>query len=1233
MSTILCPNCDHANSPNSKFCSNCGHRLPPSTQIICPNCQTPNPRNLFYCDHCGARLVKETLPTEVESDPGLDDELEQPSVHPTDLFSLPIRKPGDTGKLDLNTLPDWLRKGGQKEEGETADEEPPESSEADETPPRKSNTDELPDWLVTDSSVELYQLPDEITTEAYLQMAKDAPPELLDATDFNNDLNLPDWLTDAVRDTDSLKEKKPAEPQPDEARELPNPFETSTNIPEWLAEVGGLTRNTAPTPDEEEDEEIPTVEEWGFSQSDDDDTLDWLVDSETETAESKVQPEAAPDLSGLQEWGTAVAPSANIPDWYHELARPNREKLGNWLLELEELPEPEFLIDQPEASSVADRLTDWLSEADEPATPDTGDTMVTGMLTGWLSELDEDNQADYQDDEEESEKQIVTGRLTGWLAELDEDEPESDLFPGWLTDDETLDEPGLLDEPVEEEELGPDTFTSWLDDDEATDFDFLIETPDTDPSTDWLASDEALDEPDLLDEPVDKEAPEPDPFTGWLDDDEAADFDFLTEAPDTDHITGWLAGDDTLDEPDLLDEPVDEEVPEPDPFTGWLSNASEDDESDFLAEAPDKEQFTSWPADDDESDQLDLVEETEFREEKEATGMLTGWLAELDQEEEADFVDDEGAEVSEKRAVTGMLTGWLAELDQEDADFLDDEEVEEELEPGIVTDWLPDLDTVDGKDFAGVDEIDESTSWVEPTVAEQAEPSQVPPLPAAPEEPSTGPLTEAEESEVSPDWLTDLRQVEGQDKERQSSLVQEDLPDWLSNMKPSADTEGSSMPDFDLDVDLSDDFAEIPLELSGADLPDWLQDISPSSRSREGATGSAEHGSEISDWLRPGDGEQSRQQDSSGQLRSILSELPPPRDPREALAKADIPEWVDALKPKALTGGQQPMPATPVPESGPLLGIPGVIEIAPVIAASHVVHEAPVTQLTITPEQQQQAELLQQLAQGELLLSETAASPRRRLAWGRFFLSLILLALMSAAIILDTPLSLVREDVMPAPASIEAAQTAMTEAASQPVLIAFDYTPAFEGELAPEAAALMRQLAANGSPIIAVSQSAAGTAIAATYTDDQTLFIPGEAIGLRQLGFCMANECNALFGRSLENDLSQIGLIIVLTGERKSLVNWIEQVGPQSNAPMLAATTESLEPVAMSYVSSGQLEGTLSHLAALGRYEDTLPAATADAAQQRALNAQMLVQLLLVVLLLLGLVGQLGRTIMGRRNR
>jgi hypothetical protein len=239
---------------------------------------------------------------------------------------------------------------------------------------------------------------------------------------------------------------------------------------------------------------------------------------------------------------------------------------------------------------------------------------------------------------------------------------------------------------------------------------------------------------------------------------------------------------------------------------------------------------------------------------------------------------------------------------------------------------------------------------------------------------------------------------------------------------------------------------------------------------------------------------------------------------------------------------------------------------------------------------------------------------------------------MTAAVLLDAPLSLIREDAGPAPLSIEAAQTAVTAAAGQPVLVAFDYTPALEGELAAEAAALMAQLAANGSPVIAVTQSAAGTAIAATYTDSPTLFIPGEAIGLRQLGTCLAEGCELLFGRSLENDLSQVTLIIVLTGERKSLINWIEQVGSQTDVPVLAATTESLEPVAMSYMTSGQLDGLFSHLAALGRYENTLPVATADPVKQRALDAQVMVQLALAVLLLFGLIGQLRRTAMSRNK-
>lgn len=1286
MNTILCPSCDHANVPNSKFCSNCGHRLPPSTEIICPNCQTPNPRNLFYCDHCGARLVKETLPTEVESDPDLDDELEPASVHPTDLFALPTRKPGDTGKLDRNTLPDWLRTAGLEEDEEDIEAETSSAPSAIEgEPPPRGATEELPDWLVTDSSVELYQPPSEISTEAYLEMTEDEPPELSDTPGVNEDLNLPDWLTDAVRETGSLTEKRPTQPQLDEPDELPNPFETSTSIPEWLAEVGGITRQADTIPaEEEEDEEIPTVADWSFSQSAYDEAPDWLLEGDDETVEPTVVPEVDADLSGLREWGKAIH-SANLPEWYSELDRPGSEKLNNWLAQLDDLEEPEFIVDEPDASSVADRLNEWLSESEEPAVQASNDRIATGMLTGWLSELDGDDETDAQEDDEGAEDRIVTGMLTGWLTELDEDEPE------------------ISEEIVEADEFEQEQSVDWLAETEADDFEIPAESQATSQPASWLKDNEESDEFDFLGE-AEEEQPESDELTGWLLEPEEGDSNFLTESTDIDQFTSEPVDNDESSEFDLLDELESDQfdswlteaeegefahlpqLPDTDQMTSGLPSGAADDKSDFLTESSDTTLSTDWLMEEDGEDESLLIDEA-APETRDATGMLTGWLAELDGEDEVDFPDED----SEERAVTGMLTGWLTELEEEpeeevvagtltgwltelDEDeasgSLDDAALVDEAEPDTVMEWLDESEKSAWIDDEPEDEettaSDNITDWladIESHLDDEAESEEVGmpddvdnwladvevagqdgddessdlyaelPLPAASDEaePALDSLAEAEVAEELPDWLTDLGEAESQDNDQQSELVQEDLPDWLSNMKPSENVQGSSIPGLGLDVDLTDDFAEIPPELSGADLPDWLH-VPTSPKQKDGDSASTGYGADVLDWLQPDDDDQIQQQDSSGQLRSILSELPPPRDPRENLVKADIPEWVDALKPKSLKGEQSPQPVGPAPESGPLLGVPGVIEIAPVIAASPVAHKTPVSQLTVTPEQQQQAEMLQQLAQEDMLLSETAVSPRRRLAWGRVLLYLILLAFISAPIILDTRLSLVRENTVPAPSSIEIAQAAITAAAGQSVLVAFDYTPALEGELATEADALMEQLTVNNSQVIPVSQSAAGTAIAATYTDQPALFVPGEAVGLRQMGVCLADGCEMLFGRSLENDLSQVALIIVLTGDRKSLVNWIEQVGSQTNVPVLAATTQSLEPLALSYVTSKQLDGLLSHLAALGRYEETLPAAPANIAAQRTLNAQLLVQLLLIVLLLFGLIGQLRRTAMSRNR-
>src|SRR5437867_12822525 len=47
-----CPQCRHANPPNTKFCGECGTRL----ESLCPACQAANPPTNKFCSECGQRL-------------------------------------------------------------------------------------------------------------------------------------------------------------------------------------------------------------------------------------------------------------------------------------------------------------------------------------------------------------------------------------------------------------------------------------------------------------------------------------------------------------------------------------------------------------------------------------------------------------------------------------------------------------------------------------------------------------------------------------------------------------------------------------------------------------------------------------------------------------------------------------------------------------------------------------------------------------------------------------------------------------------------------------------------------------------------------------------------------------------------------------------------------------------------------------------------------------------------
>jgi class 3 adenylate cyclase/tetratricopeptide (TPR) repeat protein len=61
---MQCPNCGHENTPDAKFCSQCGTSL----SITCPVCSTVSGPTAKFCNNCGSDLRTRTAPTSTAAD-------------------------------------------------------------------------------------------------------------------------------------------------------------------------------------------------------------------------------------------------------------------------------------------------------------------------------------------------------------------------------------------------------------------------------------------------------------------------------------------------------------------------------------------------------------------------------------------------------------------------------------------------------------------------------------------------------------------------------------------------------------------------------------------------------------------------------------------------------------------------------------------------------------------------------------------------------------------------------------------------------------------------------------------------------------------------------------------------------------------------------------------------------------------------------------------------------------
>lgn len=899
--------------------------------------------------------------------------------------------------------------------------------------------------------------------------------------------------------------------------------------------------------------------------------------------------------------------------------------LGSWLNELEEVEDEtaESEVEQPA----------WLTEAEPDATSFSGDD----ALPEWLTSAEMDQPAAPTED-------TTADSYPDWLAETAIDEPamatgtaDADELPDWLVE-------AGLEQPSEAAENDlPDWFNQTAEEPLSS----SAGTTADDETADWLS---ALGD----DEPAAAPAEEPaGDFSSWLmpEETEAAGDDddiFSEDLPDwlkdsplspsdsqlkggTDELSQWLV--DAIETPDTA-EPAPlaaAEISPDDDAPDWLrdvqsvgtaAEAAIFGEEATLASATEESEAPDWL-----NAQLGLDEETAASiftlADEEDSGAFPDWFSAAEPEVPAQAAAP--TPEPEQPSPSDDLPDWIKEMAPRNTGLLDTGELaggeEEAAEDNF--DWLTEL-SPDAEASGGTGPLpeiglpDALPDWL----ADLA-----PPDTGSLGRPRTGPLPPAtpkaaDKSDLEePDWLADLRPADsGDDDETPPAAPRRRLPDVPVTELPSLRTDPPPP---------SSEMEGVPIELAAAELPEWLTtELGPP----PGPGGpSIPVIRDVPDWLEPNDDDDEIAAAVLGpppegltgaEWQDILSGLPPGGGAAAggavATDEADIPAWLQALRPRALGEGGQGQVAADEPAltSGPLAGLRGAIEIE--AAAAQPREAKRPAPATISKDQQRQMALLHQLmhdSQRQAIPVDDrpkAAAP----TWLRLVLALLLLLAVAAGPFVADLLPTAPTTLPPAGENF---YNALSTRMGQPVLVVFDYSPAMAGELNPQAAMVVRQLRENGNTIYAVSQFVTGMGIVQQLEVDPPLesgtFIAGEAIGLRQLASCLVGDavCLTESEAPLPNN---VALIVLVTGERDSLTGWVEQVGSSTNMPIVAAVTQSVAPIAQAYIATEQIDGLISGLPAAAAYESQYrPGETELAAQ---LAGQTLALWLVIILLIIG---------------
>jgi len=314
------------------------------------------------------------------------------------------------------------------------------------------------------------------------------------------------------------------------------------------------------------------------------------------------------------------------------------------------------------------------------------------------------------------------------------------------------------------------------------------------------------------------------------------------------------------------------------------------------------------------------------------------------------------------------------------------------------------------------------------------------------------------------------------------------------------------------------------------------------------------------------------------------------------LAEAAAPTQAEAL----------PAEATP----SPLEGVDEALPLEPVVTLPH---RAPRRAARpAAPTGDYEAELFQQVAVERAPLQEGAQEvlPRKAQVLSRVGRIVLCLLVLLAALLPHFTGGQTGFFVEPREAVRTFAQELEALPAEAEVLLSFDYSPTYAGELDPLALAVVRHLARRSVRMVVMSTKPEGIGLAEgvyrtvtgelpsyLYGEHYALlgYLPGQEAGLRALNAPLAETFRAdhvqshplgeLAATSGLATLKDFDLVIILTDDSLILRRWIEQVQSRNDIGFYALVTSAIEPLLVPYQQSGQLRTLIPAATGAAEYE------------------------------------------------